>query len=52
MTLFSLAWIDRGAHTTPMHVSKVDLAFSSIFMVFVVLCLAFQFYRIRNFIAT
>ena len=51
MTLFPLVWIDPGAHTTPTHTSKLDLALSSTLVSFAILSLGFQFYRIRKFLA-
>jgi len=52
MTLFSLAWIHQGTTTpgpTPA-TSKIDLTFGHTFTAFKILCLAFQFYRVRQFL--
>jgi len=51
ISLLSLVWIDQGTHTPTTHTSKVNLALSSTLISLVILCLAFQFYRIRKFIA-
>jgi len=51
MTLFSLAWVNHGAQTTPAHASKIDLVFSISLTFAVVLCIAVQFYRVRKFLA-
>jgi len=53
MTLFSLSWIHQGTAATPSPTpatSRIDLAFGNTFMVFVIFCLAFQFYRVRQFL--
>jgi len=53
MTLFSLSWIHQGTTATPSPTpatSRIDLAFGNTFMVFVIFCLAFQFYRVRQFL--
>jgi len=51
MTLFSLAWVDQGSYTVLAHTPKIGLAFSITIIFLVVLCIALQFYRVRNFLA-
>jgi len=54
MTLLSLAWIHQGTAASPRPTpatSKVDLVLGHTFTAFVIFCLVFQFYRVRQFLS-